>query len=201
MDVYKTLGTQSLSRRTLKLAATALTLSALPLFGSSQAVADENAAAVTESEQSPLPTLSHTERLKVSAPNGAFPEDLAAAKLKREGAAKNDVDQRLSSPLQYAWAAPVVCHRPLYFQDSDLERYGHDHGIFQPAVSAADFFGRLAVVPYMIGETPCHSCVSSRGYCRPGDCVPPREPQPKELSPRGVIYQAIAVTGGIFVIP
>ena len=43
----------------------------------------------------------------------------------------------------FTWTASALCHKPLYFEHVELERYGHSGGPFiQPVMSAAHFFGR-----------------------------------------------------------
>lgn len=54
---------------------------------------------------------------------------------------------------------------PLYFEDPNLERCGQGHGCFTELVSAVRFFGRVPVVPYMMGANPPLSCVPSLGDC------------------------------------
>ncbi len=107
---------------------------------------------------------------------------------------------RLWPQLSYRWQAPAVAYRPLYFEEEHLERYGHHHGIIEPAISAAKFFGRIPALPYMVGATPCKECQYPLGYYRPGDCAPLYTTHPK-ASLRGAAYQAAAVTGAVFVIP
>lgn len=57
----------------------------------------------------------------------------------------------------YYLATADFCHFPLYFEEAKLERYGHCHGIVQPAISAAHFFGTIPALPYkMAVERPTH---------------------------------------------
>jgi hypothetical protein len=107
---------------------------------------------------------------------------------------------RLWSQSTYAWVPPEVAFYPLYFEDEALERYGHHHGHLQPAVSAAHFFGRLPVIPYMVGASPMRECQYALGYYRPGECVPPFVTLPI-ASVRGALLQGAAVVGGVFLIP
>jgi len=45
---------------------------------------------------------------------------------------------RSFAPVTYTWTASGLCHKPLYFEDVQLERYGHMAGPFvQPLASAA----------------------------------------------------------------
>lgn len=78
------------------------------------------------------------------------------------------------SPNEFCWTAPGLMHRPLYFEEINLERYGYSQGCLQPALSVATFAGNVALLPYQM--TLDHPCcpIYSLGYDRPGDCVPYR---------------------------
>jgi len=55
----------------------------------------------------------------------------------------------------FTWTAPALCHKPLYFEEVQLERYGHSAGpIVQPFLSGAHFFGSALMLPYQIGLNP-----------------------------------------------
>lgn len=102
----------------------------------------------------------------------------------------------------YTWKASALCHKPLYFEDYKLERYGHSKGPFgcEYASSAAHFFGDLVLLPYHIGiETPCE-CMYDLGYYRPGDCSPYMcDPFPFSL--RGAATAAAGYCGIIALFP
>ena len=98
------------------------------------------------------------------------------------------------------WHAPWVAYRPLFFEDVWLERHGYDYGCLQPFVSAAKFYSRIPVLPYMAGANPCRDCVYSLGWGRPGDCPPHFFTLPKK-SRRGLLYQAGAVSGLVLLTP
>jgi len=104
-------------------------------------------------------------------------------------------------PLTFTWKASALCHKPLYFEDVKLERYGHSSGPFsQPIFSAAHFFLNIAVLPYNIGINPPTECRYALGYYRPGSCAPwLLDPIP--ISPRGALLQAGAVFGAAYGIP
>ncbi|MGI9516221.1 MAG: hypothetical protein ACR2NP_04180 [Pirellulaceae bacterium] len=71
------------------------------------------------------------------------------------------------------WKASALCHKPLYFENIQLERYGHTHGpVVEPIHSTAHFFCSLLFWPYQAGIHPPHECVYALGYYRPGDCAP-----------------------------
>ncbi len=99
------------------------------------------------------------------------------------------------------WKASNLCHKPLYFEEVNLERYGHDAGPFaQPIISSAHFFANIAVLPYKMGVHGPSECQYALGYYRPGNCAPWIVP-PVPLSLRGGLYQAAAMTGTFWLIP
>ena len=99
------------------------------------------------------------------------------------------------------WKASALCHRPLYFEQVQLERYGHTAGpILQPVFSGAHFFTSLAALPYKMGINPPTECYYPLGYYRPGNCAPWLIP-PIPLSLRGALWEAGVVTGGAALLP
>lgn len=99
------------------------------------------------------------------------------------------------------WTASGLCHKPLYFEQVQLERYGHTAGpVLQPLVSTVHFFGNIGVLPYKMGIHPPQECQYALGYYRPGNCAPYML-QPIPWSLRGAIHQAAVVTGGAALIP
>ena len=111
------------------------------------------------------------------------------------------VQPRCWSPVTYRWTASKLYHKPLYFEEVDLERYGHSWGpCLQPLVSGAHFFTRLPVLPYCIGYTPPCECQYALGYYRPGNCAPYLIPA-VPVSTRAAFSQAGAAVGTAFIIP
>lgn len=104
-------------------------------------------------------------------------------------------------PLTMAWKPSALCHKPLYFEETCLERYGHTTGPWtQPFVSAAHFFGSVAFLPYKLGMDPYNECQYALGYYRPGSCAPwyiPAVP----ISPRGAAAQVGFYWGAAYIIP
>jgi hypothetical protein len=101
----------------------------------------------------------------------------------------------------FTWKASALCHKPLYFEEVALERYGHSVGpIKQPFVSGAHFFGSLAALPFQMGIHPPNECQYALGYYRPGSCAPWLVP-PVPISLRGALAGAGAWVGGIYIIP
>ena len=98
------------------------------------------------------------------------------------------------------WKAAGYCHKPLYFEDWNLERYGHSRGWADPIVSGVHFFATLPVLPYKMGVELPWECIYPLGYYRPGGCAPwtcPAVP----ISTRGLALEAATVTGLVFLLP
>lgn len=101
----------------------------------------------------------------------------------------------------FTWKAAGYCHKPLYFEHWNLERYGHSHGFLaDSACSAAHFFATLPVLPYKMGVELPWECVYPLGYYRPGSCAPWTVPA-VPISARGMAVQAATVTGIVFIVP
>ena len=109
--------------------------------------------------------------------------------------------ERSWTPMTMTWKASNLCHNPLYFEDVNLERYGHTHGpVLEPLVQTAHFFGNIAVLPYKMGVHCPTECQYSLGYYRPGNCAPWIIP-PVPLSVKGAAAQVATVTGMFWLIP
>ncbi|PHY03584.1 MAG: hypothetical protein CK530_00460 [Planctomycetaceae bacterium] len=108
---------------------------------------------------------------------------------------------RQFSTTMFTWKAAGYCHKPLYFEDWNLERYGHSRGwLADPFVSAAHFFVTIPVLPYKMGVELPWECIYPVGYYRPGNCAPwtcPAVP----ISARGMALEAATVTGIVFLMP
>ncbi|MFV2067538.1 MAG: hypothetical protein ACC645_11205, partial [Pirellulales bacterium] len=101
----------------------------------------------------------------------------------------------------YTWKAAALCHKPLYFQELALERYGHSLGPFlQPVYSGAHFFAMLPILPYQMGLRPPKECVYALGHYRPGSCAPYLI-KPIPLSVRAGLVQAGATVGLSALVP
>ena len=82
-----------------------------------------------------------------------------------------DLTSTFSIPTNAHWIAPNFYHRPLLFEDINLERYGNQLR-FQNVFSAAHFLGTIPALPYKIGKHGrCHREYTIRHH-RPGNCVP-----------------------------
>lgn len=108
---------------------------------------------------------------------------------------------RLMPESVFAFAASNLFYNPLYFEDVQLERYGHTyHHLIQPFPSAGLFGLQLVGLPYQMTIDPVWKRMYPLGYYRPG------EPAPKlhyqiPWNTRAAINQAAVTTGAIFVFP
>ena len=110
-------------------------------------------------------------------------------------------EPRRFATTMFTWKAAGYCHKPLYFEDWQLERYGHSHGpLADPFFSAAHFFTTLPVLPYKMGVELPWECVYPLGYYRPGDCAPWTVPA-IPISLRGMAVEAATVPGLVFLLP
>lgn len=103
--------------------------------------------------------------------------------------------------ITYNWKAAAICHKPLYFEQVQLERYGHSWGPFvQPIMSGAHFFGSIPILPYKMGIRTPNECVYTLGYYRPGSCAPYMI-DPIPFTWRAALFETGAATGISFAIP
>lgn len=109
--------------------------------------------------------------------------------------------RKAPTPITFTWKASALCHKPLYFEDVQLERYGHSVcPILQPAISGARFWLTLPILPYLMGTYPPNECIYDLGYYRPGSCAP-HMLQPIPISLRGGLIQAGATVGFFYIFP
>lgn len=105
---------------------------------------------------------------------------------------------RCWTPQLSTWYASNLCHKPLYFEQVQLERYGHSAGpIMGPLRSSAHFFGSLVFWPYHSAIHPANECMYPLGYYRPGNCAPWLV-EPFPISGPGAIRQGAVITGAAF---
>jgi hypothetical protein len=134
-------------------------------------------------------------------PTGVLPQNVAA---QCAATSPPTEDRRRIGPwtlTEYHWYASCLRHRPLYFEDIGLERYGHAtcRGL-QPLVSALRFFTSAAALPYKMTLEHSHSCIYALGHPRPGDCTPRYYWRPPLRISPGLI-EAGTVVGLIFLLP
>ena len=126
--------------------------------------------------------------------SGMLPDECAIA--------GKDFYGRHFSQTCFMWKASALSTKAAYFEDTQLERYGHTKvcPAFQPIVSGARFFATVPILPYKMGVTPPKECVYTLGHHRAGNCAPYMA-EPFPISPRGALFQAGAVTGAVLALP
>ena len=108
---------------------------------------------------------------------------------------------RCWSAVTFTWTASALCHHPLYFEDIQVERYGHTLGPWlQPVASAAQFFLTMPILPYKMGLELPDECMYTLGYYRPGDCAPYMI-DPLPVSIRAGLFEAGAWVAGAAIVP
>ena len=132
---------------------------------------------------------------------GVMPPDCSAEEF--ASTPMDEVNQTNENPegMVYNWEAPALWHKPLYFEDAPLERYGLTCGPrLQPAVSVTRFFATIPLLPYKLALDHPRHCQYDLGYYRPGDCVPHlRQTLPLRWKP--ALAQTATVAGLILLIP
>jgi hypothetical protein len=136
--------------------------------------------------------------INITIPQGALPTDHGTVCLASLSA---DSAVRGWPTFHYLWDATCLCHRPLYFEEVNLERYGYGCGCcLQPLASAAHFFGTVPALPYCMAAECPHECVYTLGHYRPGSCPPWRRQWPP-LDPLAAAAEGGVWTGMVFLIP
>ncbi len=109
--------------------------------------------------------------------------------------------KRFEKDLLVQWESSKLAHRPLYFEDVPLERYGQGYSpLFQPVVSGSKFIFSAASLPYRMTLDPPRSYFYTLGYERPGNWAPSVVEQ-LPWNWRAAFVQAGAITGGVLMFP
>ncbi len=109
--------------------------------------------------------------------------------------------ERAFATTEFQWEAANVFHNPLYFEDTELERYGHTYPFgLQPVASLAKFGVQTAALPYQIALNPVWRQQYPLGYYRPGDPAPPLFYQ-MPFDSKAAVTAAGVYTGLFFVFP
>lgn len=107
---------------------------------------------------------------------------------------------RMFRPSREVVEPSYLCHRRLYFEQPNLERYGWDLGFITPFVSTGRFFYDTALLPYHFGTDVCRCHECSSGKCLPGDPVPLMI-YPPQLSVTGALFEAGAIVALCAIFP
>jgi hypothetical protein len=130
---------------------------------------------------------------KIDPEPGDFPQECPLA--------GDPYEPRNFATTDFTWKASALCHKPLYFEQPQMERYGHTFGpVIQPIFSGAHFFVSVVLLPYKMGVEPPLECVYALGWYRPGSCAP-RTVGPIPLSARGALAELGVGTGLNYLFP
>lgn len=133
-------------------------------------------------------------------PAGRLPESAAAPLAESGDQSAWSEANRGWQPSVFCWEASAFCHRPLYFEEVNLERYGYARRLTQPLVSGVYFYGNVLALPYnMMAQKP-HRCIYTLGHYRPGSHVPRQIHWPPLRVDAGLM-EAGLVTGLVFIFP
>jgi len=140
--------------------------------------------------------------IDIAMPTGNAPEDHASGCWESIDASPGQLaGERCWAATTFNWNATCFCHRPLYFEEINLERYGYGCcESLQPAASAAHFFATIPVLPYCIATDCPGECIYTLGHYRPGSC-PPWQCHWPRWSTRGALAEGGVWTGMVFLIP
>jgi hypothetical protein len=165
-----------------------------PPAGPSATASDPCAAAV----EKPMSALG----IYIGLSSGELPVDHAAACWESMNVSRGaSATARCWPGLVYHWDATALCHRPLYFEEINLERHGYGCcACLQPVASAAHFFGTVPALPYCMAAECPSECVYTLGHYRPGSC-PPWRCHWRPCDPLAVAAEGGVLTGMIFLIP
>lgn len=101
----------------------------------------------------------------------------------------------------FNWAATGMYHKPLYFEEVNLERYGYTVSpVLQPLISGAHFFATIPALPYKMTTHPPNECYYTLGHYRPGSCAP-RRWHHEPWDPLAATVEAGFVVGLVYIIP
>jgi hypothetical protein len=129
---------------------------------------------------------------------GALPKNMASGRFDVE---VSSWELRPWEETVYFWDAPAFCHRPLYYEEKNLERLGYTHfPHLQPVLSAAHFTIATLGLPYSMTVHPPHECIYPLGHYRPGSPVPFQHNWP-EWDVKAAAVQTGVVAGLILLIP
>ncbi|MFO0924964.1 MAG: hypothetical protein U0905_21065 [Pirellulales bacterium] len=99
------------------------------------------------------------------------------------------------------FAPSAICHKPLYFQDTMLERHGHQRfPCAQPLVSGVRFFGTFPIMPYLMTLHPPGKDIYNLGHYRPGSAAPCLRERPP-YDERAIRNEALTAGGLLWLAP
>lgn len=138
--------------------------------------------------------------LDITVPSGAVPPNIAGIHYRAAEDVTTESIRQWPEEV-YFWQSPAFRHRPLYFEDTHLERFGMvRYPAFRPIVSGAHFFGSLVALPYHATIVPpCHHVSTPNHYGYTVSSVASQATPGRHLSAAAV--QTATIAGLILLIP
>ena len=134
-------------------------------------------------------------RLAVVDRESQRPENLADEFLgNQEERIMSDSGLSISAPDRYTVSS---YHRPLYFEELNLERCGNTYGCATNVVSAFYFLTNTAALPYRLATQRADCPVPSHGDCKTCQSYS-HDIEPFGFEPRGALVEAAAIAGFVF---
>lgn len=121
-----------------------------------------------------------------------FPENLAGQHV---GRPRRGVTLGNTGSYLYQHGVPIT-HHPLYFENVTAERCGVGQGCLTTWSSAARFFGRIPLVPYMITAEPYRTRVAPKSCGQENSVF-----NLSELQTGPVLVETLAVSALVFLVP
>ncbi len=121
-----------------------------------------------------LPALSVPNTAIQGVGTGSTPEDVVSGRLPSRISLPYGSDRYGFWALdRKTWVAPVFCLQPVYFEETMLERHGHERfPCIQPIVSGATFFTNIIFLPYQAYLQPPLQERYNTGNYRMGSAAP-----------------------------
>jgi hypothetical protein len=130
--------------------------------------------------------------------------DLGTGILPESAAEKQEKQTHMVRSAAYKtvqWRPGSICHYPLRFEETMLERHGHVRfGCWQPLASGVRFFATIPVLPYLSTLRPPYDPVYNLGTHRPGSSAPLlRDSIPYDK--HAAVAEALAMAGFFWAMP
>lgn len=129
------------------------------------------------------------------------PRDAAAAVFAQAAPFERHEETQFMPPTHLAPGGLEFCYQPLYFEEVNAERYGHDYGPLQPVVSMGQFMSRIQWLPYSVFADPARHCTYHAHWTLPGYRIPYKEYPGFPYSAGGAAAEVAYVAGMIMIIP
>jgi hypothetical protein len=144
----------------------------------------------------PITTL----RADIRPQQGKLPKDHTASAFSTHVEGTGHPSESAGPWKPFLWEAPATCHRPLYFENVNLERHGYSFGVAQPFVSAGHFACSTVILPYRMAAEPRCEPIYTLGHVRPGTPTPFQIHWPPPSTAAG-LAEAALIVGLICLIP